>query len=62
MTLNQRTYTVKISRIELCDLLLACTTISDETNAAKKWNDLHDKLMKQLDDQDAKNGYGVFEQ
>ena len=61
MTLNEKTYTLKISRIELCDLLIACTAASEESGA-KKWDELHAKLMEQLEAQDAKNGYGVFEQ
>lgn len=55
--LNSRTVTVKIKRIELCDLLLACTALSDATESTKKWNDLHEKLKKILDDFDAKQGF-----
>lgn len=61
MTYNQRTITLKLQRIDVCDLLLACTAIAQETDA-KKWSDLHDKLAAILDDFDAKNGIGVFEQ
>ena len=55
--LNGRTVTVKIKRIELCDLLLACTALSDATENTKKWDDLHEKLKKILDDFDAKQGF-----
>lgn len=59
--LNQKTVTVKLKRIELCDLLLACTSVSDslerEGQTAKKWNDLHDKLKVILDEFDKSQGY-----
>ena len=61
MTLNERTYTIKIKRIDVCDLLLACTAVAEESNA-KKWSELHDLLKKQLEEQDEKNGYGIFMQ
>lgn len=54
-SLNQRTVTVKISRIELCDLLLACTSAQYQANdGGEKWKRLHDKLKSQLDDFDKK--------
>lgn len=55
--LNQKTVTVKIKRIELCDLMLACTAISDGCKETKKWGELHDKLKQILDDFDQKQGY-----
>ena len=48
---NHRTVTVKITRHELCDLLLATTALSDQ---GKKWGELHDKLRAQLNAFDAK--------
>ena len=60
MTYNERTMTVKLSRIEVCDLLLACSAAEEGTDA-KKWSALHDKLLNQLEAFDSKNGYGVFE-
>jgi hypothetical protein len=60
MTYNQRTMNVKLERIEICDLLIACTMLEQETDA-KKWGDLHDKLMATLEAFDEKNGYGVME-
>lgn len=57
--LNQKTVTVRIKRIELCDLLLACTAVSSAAKAdgetGKKWDDLHDKLCAILDDFDKKH-------
>ena len=61
MTYNQKTMTLKLKRIDVCDLMLACTAIAEETES-KKWNELHDKLLAMLDAFDEKNGIGVFEQ
>lgn len=53
--LNQKTVTVKMKRIELCDLLMACTALDEETNADnRKWAKLHDKLKAVLDEFDSK--------
>ena len=60
MTYNQRTMTVKLERIDVCDLLLACTALEQETDA-KKWGQLHDKLKTALEAFDEKNGYGIYE-
>lgn len=55
MTLNARTVNVKITRLELCDLLLACTALDNETPAdTQKWGKLHDKLKNILDEFDQK--------
>ena len=51
---NEKTVTLKLKRIEVCDLLLACSLIADDSNA-KKWNALHDKLKEILDDFDEKH-------
>lgn len=61
MTYNQKEMTLKLMRAEVCDLLLACTAVEEETGA-KKWSELHDKLMQMLDKFDEKNGIGVFVQ
>ena len=61
MTYNQKTVTLKLKRIDVCDLMLACTAIAEETGA-NKWNELHDNLLAILDAFDEKNGIGVFEQ
>lgn len=57
MTYNQRTVTLKLARIDVCDLLLACTAIACESDAYK-WEVLHDKLLTILEDFDEKNGMG----
>ncbi len=61
MTPNSMTVNLKLKRIEICDLLLACTAIAEETDA-KKWTDLHDKLAEILNNFDESHGIGVFEQ
>ena len=57
---NSKTVTVKISRRELCDILIATTSIAnslkDEGHTARKWESLHDKLKEQLAAFDEKNG------
>lgn len=52
--LNQKTVTLKLKRIELCDLILATTIIKHESNATK-WGLLHDKLKQILNEFDEKN-------
>lgn len=53
---NFRTVTVKITRRELVDLLIACNACSENVNdPANKWNKLHDKLREQLALFDLKN-------
>lgn len=54
--LNQKTVTVKLRRIDLCDLMLACTAINEGDPETKKWAELHDKLKEILSDFDAKHG------
>ena len=51
---NYKTVTMKLARIELCDLLLATTALKHETKATK-WHYLHDKLKAILDDFDEKH-------
>lgn len=50
---NQRTVNVKITRRELCDLILACNLIEQNSKmhggTGAKWKALHDKLAKQRD-------------
>ena len=60
MTYNQRKMNVKLERIDVCDLLIACTMLEQETDA-KKWGELHDKLKATLEAFDEKNGYGAIE-
>lgn len=50
MMRNSLNVTVDVTRIELCDLLLACLAARDKANdGGKKWDRLHDKLKAQLD-------------
>ena len=51
---NYKTVTLKLDRIDVCNLLLATTSLKHETKA-EKWGLLHDKLKQILDDFDEKN-------
>ena len=53
---NLKTVTMKLHRIDLCDLMLACTMV-DETvgDDNTKWSELHDKLAQILSEFDEKN-------
>lgn len=61
---NQRTVNVKMTRKDLCDLIVACTTADvvarknalgrGETVGRTHWNVLHDILKEQLDAFDKK--------
>lgn len=53
--LNMKTVTLKLKRIEVCDLMLACAVIMDSDGVGNKWGDLHDKLKDILDDFDKRN-------
>ena len=56
---NSKTVTVKITRFELVELMMACTLIqcdSDTESSKQYWGGLHDKLEKQLKDFDTKIG------
>lgn len=62
--LNAKNVTVKMRRIDLCDLIMACTEMSFLANAAthdqehtKKWDELHDKLDAILKAFDEKQGF-----
>ena len=59
--LNQKTMTVKLKRIEVCDMLLACTALSiaakKDGESGQKWDALHEKLKAALDEFDKKQGY-----
>ena len=54
MTYNQKAIKAELRRIDICDLLIACTVLEQETDA-KKWGDLHDKLSNILADFDDKH-------
>lgn len=51
---NERTVNVKISRFELCDVLLALTMLDDNYDYSTRFKALHDKLREQLDEFDKK--------
>lgn len=55
MATNDMTVTLKLKRIEVCDLLLACLAADSMAQGADKWDKLHDKLMAILDEFDAKH-------
>lgn len=57
MNNNERTVNVKITRGELCGLLLACTAaiITGGGESEKKWTELHQKLLGILNENDEKN-------
>lgn len=45
--------TLKVERVDICDLMLACTLAQYNANdGGKKWARLHDKLRAQLDELD----------
>ncbi len=54
MTYNQKNVTLKLTRIELCDLLIACNTCADLSNA-EKWAKLHDKIDNIISEFDKEN-------
>lgn len=48
---NEKTMTLKLKRIEVCDLLLALTLVSQNSDA-KKWKKLHAKIKQALSEFD----------
>ena len=58
MTLNQKEMTLELTRIEVCDLMLACGLLGNP-NFDNKWDRLHDKLREMIDEFDKENGYGA---
>lgn len=60
LPLNERTVTVTMKRIELCDLLIACTNLAylmNQTgNSSAKWNKLHNILAEALKEFDKEQG------
>ena len=51
MLRNHRTMTLKLSRHEVCDLLIALAATKDASNA-KRWEELHDRIGSMLADFD----------
>lgn len=54
MTHNEKTVTLKLKRIDVCNLLIATTSLKHSTNA-DKWGVLHDKLMEIINEFDEKH-------
>lgn len=52
--LNERTVNAKMKRIDLCNLMLACTHIYYNEGRNPKWKRLHDQLKEIIDDFDSK--------
>lgn len=48
MTRNGEKMTLTLTRVEACDLMLACTLVSGMDCAGDKWNALHDKVFAQI--------------
>lgn len=53
MSINEKTVKLELKRIDICDLLIATTSLKHSTNATK-WGALHDKLKEILDEFDSK--------
>lgn len=54
MMRNQFKTHIELERIDICDLMLACTSARRNAgDGGEKWKKLHDKLKKQLEDLDA---------
>lgn len=54
--INNAEMELTLTRIEVCDLLIACVNASERANdSGAKWVRLHDKIRKQLDSFDSEN-------
>ena len=57
MMRNQFRTHIELERIDICDLMLACTSAyvrqKNAGEGGEKWKRLHDKLKEQLKDLDA---------
>ena len=45
---NERTMDVKMTRFELCDVLMALALLDSRYNGSNRFKNLHDKLRNQL--------------
>jgi hypothetical protein len=52
--LNEKIISLKLKRIDVCNLMLATTSLSQGENR-EHWKELHDKLKQILDEFDEKN-------
>lgn len=58
MMLNEMTVNMNLQRLDICDLMLACTAAKFNANdGGKKWEKLHDKLAEILKAFDETQGY-----
>ena len=55
---DEKIVNLDLKRIDICDLLIACTAAAD-ISGAEKWNTLHDKLYKILDNFDRAEGIRI---
>lgn len=53
---NEFKTTLQLRRIDICDLMLACTAAKQLSNGAEKWDRLHDELKRQLEELDKQLG------
>lgn len=50
---NQFVTTLRLRRIDICDLMIACTMAGELANdGGRKWHRLHDELKRQLEELD----------
>lgn len=50
---NESETSIKLRRIDICDLMMACTLTKQMANdGGKKWDKLHDFLKAKLDELD----------
>lgn len=50
---NESETSIKVRRIDICDLMMACTLAKQMANdVGRKWDKLHDLLKSQLDELD----------
>lgn len=51
---NEKTVTLKLKRIDVCNLKMACTVLSQGENR-ERWKELHSKLKEILEEFDEKH-------
>jgi len=55
---NNSIINIELTRIEVCDLLIACTTTRNTANdGGRKWERLHDNIKQQLKETDKEHGW-----
>ena len=54
---NESETSIKVRRIDICDLMMACTLAKQAANdGGRKWDNLHDMLKSKLDELDRQIG------